>query len=119
MFLICVVTFSPRAFWQKLALALDLLQLFDARLGALGVTAARAFLLELRLVERLGALGAAAALVLEPLRERLRDLLFLGAFGFAADRALLLLLDRLGALGAAAARAFEPFLERLRDLLAF
>merc|ERR1719373_1276059 len=101
---------------EDLALTLDLLRLFDARLGALGVTAARAFLLELRLVERLGALGAAAALDLEPLRERLRDLLFLGAFGLAAERALLLLLERLGALGAAAARVFE---ERLRDLLAF
>jgi len=72
-------------------------------------------LLELRLVDRFGALGAAAARG----RERLRDLLFLGAFGFEAERALLLLLERLGALGAAAARAFDPFRERLRDWLAF
>merc|ERR1719494_1367530 len=92
-------------------LDLRLLGLFDARFGAFGFTAERAFLLELRLVDRLGALGAAAVRG----RERLRDLLFLGAFGFAAERDLLLLLARLGALGAAAARAFE---ERLRDLLA-
>merc|ERR1719494_1699090 len=93
-------------------LDLRLLGLFDARFGAFGFTAERAFLLELRLVDRLGALGAAAVRG----RERLRDFFFLGAFGLEADRALLLLLERLGALGAAAARALE---ERLRDLLAF
>merc|ERR1712098_525725 len=69
----------------------------------------RAFLLELRLVERLGALGAAAARALEAFRGLLRDLLFLGAFGFAAERALLRLLERFGALGAAAALALELF----------
>merc|ERR550534_1244473 len=80
-------------------------------LGAFGLEAERALLL---LLERLGALGAAAALAFEPLRLLLRLRLFLGAFGLEAERALLLLLERFGALGAAAERALELLRERLR-----
>merc|ERR550534_3251580 len=86
-------------------------------LGAFGLTAERALLL--RLLERLGALGAAAARTLELFLERLRLRLrlFLGAFGLEAERALLLrLLERFEALAFLAARGSSLLSSRFRLL---